>query len=71
MQFGRLRSAVDGRNPHENVFRTGFGVLHKDIEIAIFVEDAGVEELIFRFGAGNVGGWSPPGDRMGTPPAGT
>ena len=46
MQFCRLRSPVDCSDLHQDVFRTGLGILNKDIEIAVVIEDAGVEELI-------------------------
>ena len=46
MQLGRVRSPVGCRDPHQDVFRTGFGVLHEDVEIAVAVEHARVEELI-------------------------
>ena len=46
MQFGCVRSPVGRRDPHQDVFRTGFGVLHEDVEIAVGLEDARVEELI-------------------------
>ena len=46
MQFGRFRSPVGRRDLHQDVFRTGFGVLHEDVEVAVVIEDAGVEEFI-------------------------
>ena len=46
MQFGRVRSPVDRRDPHQDVFRTGLGILHEDVEVAVVIEDAGVEEFI-------------------------
>ena len=46
VQLGRFRSPVDGGDLHQDVFRTAFGVLDEDVEIAVVVEDAGVEELI-------------------------
>ena len=46
MQFGRFRPTVDGRDLHQDVFRTGLGVLHEDVEVAVVLEDAGVEEFI-------------------------
>ena len=38
---------VDGE-PHPQVVRRGLGVLHLDVEVAIAVEDAGVEQLELR-----------------------
>ena len=46
MQFCRLRSAVGCGDPHQDVFRTVFGIFHKDVEVAVVVEDAGVEQFI-------------------------
>ena len=46
MQFGRVRSPVDRRDLHQDVFRTGLGVLHEDVEVPVVVEDAGVEQLV-------------------------
>ena len=46
MQLGRVRSPVDRRDLHQDVFRAGLGVLHEDVEVAVVVEDAGVEELV-------------------------
>ncbi len=46
MQFCRVRSTVDCRDPHEDVFRTVFGIFHKDVEIPVVIEDAGVDQFI-------------------------
>ncbi|OPY90220.1 MAG: hypothetical protein A4E73_02606 [Syntrophaceae bacterium PtaU1.Bin231] len=46
MQLGRLRSPVVRRDSDEDVFRGGLGVFHEDVEVAVAVEDAGVEELV-------------------------
>ncbi len=46
MQFGRVGSPVDYRDPHQDVFRAGLGVLHEDVEVAVAVEHPRVEELI-------------------------
>ena len=46
MQLGRFRSPVGCRDPHQDVFRTGFGILHEDVEVAVVVEDAGVEQFV-------------------------
>ncbi len=47
MQLCRVRSTVDGRDPHQDVFRAVFGVLDEDIEISVAIENAGIEEFIF------------------------
>ena len=44
----RLRTAVPGRDPHENVFARGFRVLHEHVEIAVAIEDARIDQLEFR-----------------------
>ena len=40
-----LRSAVLDRDAHEQVVRARLRVFHEDVEVAVVVEDAGVEEL--------------------------
>ena len=52
MQVRRIRSPVDRRDAHEDVFGSALGVLHEDIEIAAVVEDAGVEELVLHLVSG-------------------
>ena len=52
VQFSRVRPPVGCRDPHEDVFRTGFGVLHEDVEVAVVIEDAGVEQFILHLVAG-------------------
>src|SRR5208282_1975217 len=47
----RCSSAESGprlaaRNLHQDVFRTGFGILNKHVEISVLIENAGVEEFI-------------------------
>src|SRR5512143_4003379 len=46
VQLRRLRTAVEGCDLHQNVFWTGFCVLHEDVEIAVIVEYPSVEELV-------------------------
>ena len=46
MQFCRPRSPVGGRDPHQDVFRALFGILHKNVEIPVAIEYACVEEFI-------------------------
>jgi len=46
VQFGRFRPAVEGGDLHQDVFRRFLGVLDKDIEIAVTVENAGIEQFI-------------------------
>jgi hypothetical protein len=51
VKSGRLGTAVGYRDADQDIFGSGLGVFHEDVEIAIAVESAGVEELEFRFGA--------------------
>ena len=46
MQVGCVRSAVDRRNTHEDVFWAALRVLDEHVEIAVVIECAGVEELV-------------------------
>ena len=52
MQIGRVRSPVDRGDAHEDVFGRALGVLDEHVEIAVVVEDAGVEELVLHLVAG-------------------
>ena len=45
---GRVRAAVVDRQPEEQVLGIGLGVLDEDVEVAVVVEDAGVEQLVLR-----------------------
>ena len=40
-------SAIVRGDPDEDVFRGGLGILDDHIEVAVFVEDAGIEQLEF------------------------
>src|SRR5260370_40804909 len=46
MKFCRLRSVVGCGDPDQDVFRSVLGIFHKDIEIAVLLEDTGVEQFI-------------------------
>ena len=46
MQIGCVRSPVGRRNPYQDVFRPGFGVLHEDVEVSVLVENARVEQFV-------------------------
>ncbi len=46
MQFRRMRSPVGRNDLHQDVFRTAFGILHEDVEVAVVIEHAGDEEFI-------------------------
>jgi hypothetical protein len=46
VQVRRLRAAVGGTDADRNVLRSCLGVLHEDVEVAVLVEHAGVEQLV-------------------------
>ena len=50
MEHGRLARPVGHGDADEDVVGRRLGVLDEDVEIAIAVEDAGVQQLEFRLG---------------------
>ena len=46
MDRGRFRTAVMNGDLDQNVFGIGLGVFDKHIEVAVVVEDAGVEKFV-------------------------
>ena len=48
MNRRRLRPAVVDGDSHQNVVRRGLAVFRKNVEVAVVVEDPGVEQLEFR-----------------------
>jgi hypothetical protein len=46
LQCYRLRSAITYADLDQDVFRRLLGKLHKNIEVAVFVEDAGTQQLV-------------------------
>ena len=48
MQRRFLRPAIVNRDAHQNVFRRRLRVFDEHIQVAVVVEDAGVEQLKFR-----------------------
>ena len=46
MQLGLLRSPIGGRDLHQDVLGARLGVFHEDVEVAVLLEDPGVEELV-------------------------
>ena len=71
VDVGGVRSAVVDRDADQDVFDRGLGVFDEHVEVAIAVEDAGVEELELRRVAAARARSPPPGARRGTPPADT
>ena len=51
MQRRLVRPAIDDGDPHQHVVGAGLGVLDEDVEIAVVVEHAGIEQLEFRIAA--------------------
>ena len=45
-QLGRFRAPVDHADPDQHLFRRRLGVLDEDIEVAVPVEEPGVEQLV-------------------------
>ena len=52
VQLGRLRPPVDRRDLHQDVVRAVFGVLDEDVEVAVVLKDAGVEQFVLHLVAG-------------------
>src|SRR5262249_42106133 len=50
VERGRLGAAVVSTDADEDVLRRRLGVLHEDVEVAVLVEHAGVEQLVLKFG---------------------
>ena len=46
MNLRGFRAAIVDRDFDQHVFRIGLGVFHKNIEVAVIVEDAGVEQFV-------------------------
>src|SRR6185503_6528672 len=51
LQPRRVRSAIDRGDPDQDVVGRGLRVLDEDVEVAVLVEDPGVEQLELRIGA--------------------
>src|SRR2546430_3744047 len=51
VQGSRFGATIVGRDANENILVVGFGVFDENVEVAIFAEDAGVEQFEFRFRA--------------------
>ena len=52
VQLGRRRPPVDRGDLHQDVLRATLGVLHEDVEVAVVLEDARVEQLVLHLVAG-------------------
>jgi hypothetical protein len=48
MQGRYCSAAVKDRDLHQDVFRPGFCIFNKNVEVFVFPEDAGILQLIFR-----------------------
>jgi len=47
MDLGLFRAPVGHGDLDQDVLRRGLGVFHEDVKVAVLVEDAGIQELIF------------------------
>ena len=65
------RSAVADGDLDQDVLGRRLRVLDEDIEVAVLVEDAGVEQLVLELAAAAGCGWCAPDRRRGRPPADT
>ena len=45
MQFGGLGATVDRFDANQDVIGSGFSVFNKNVEIAVVVEDSGIDQL--------------------------
>ena len=57
MEGGALRSSIGHRDADQDVVDAGLGVLDLNIEVAVGVEDAGVDQFKFGVGAGAANAW--------------
>ncbi len=48
-QICRFRATVDSTDPDQNVFRISLGIFYKNIEIPVFIENPGIQQLVLRF----------------------
>ena len=46
-QLGFISAAVDHANANEQVFRAGFGVINENVEVAVVIKNAGLNQLVF------------------------
>ena len=55
VQRGRLRTSVANRDLDEDVFRRSLGVLDEHVEVAVLIEDTGVQQLVLELLASPAG----------------
>ena len=48
MERSRIGPAITGRDSDDDVLRIGLRILDVDVEIAVFIKDAGVDQLVLR-----------------------
>ena len=46
VQRGRLATAIDGGDAHQNVLDVAFGVLDRDVEVLVVGEDARIDQFV-------------------------
>ena len=71
VQRRRVRAAVVRGDQHQDVVVGALGVLDDDVEVAVLVEDPGVQELVLHVLLAAARRWWPRGPRRGRPAAGT
>ncbi len=49
VQASFFRAAIDDGDLHQHVVRVGFGVFDENVEVAVVVEDAGIDQFVFGF----------------------
>ena len=51
MEGGRFGAAIEGGNLDQHVLGGGLGIFDGDVEVAVVVEDAGVDQFVFEIRA--------------------
>ena len=49
MERGGLGPAIAHADLDQDVFRRILGILHEHVEVAVVIEDAGIQQLILRY----------------------
>ena len=55
MKRSRVGTAIGDRDPDQQVLFRGFGVFGLDIEIAVLVENAGVDQFVLKIRSASAG----------------
>ena len=46
VQLSGFRSAIDGLDADANILRTSFRIFDEDVEVAVFIEDSGIQQFV-------------------------